>query len=71
MKKVIIADKTLVCSEIGFSFREKIEIARQLENLKVDVIELPEIIEEKVDTLLVRTVSSFVKNGVISVGAGK
>ncbi|MBR3804886.1 MAG: hypothetical protein IKJ14_06045 [Clostridia bacterium] len=70
MKKVIIADKTLVCSESGFSFREKIEIARQLENLKVDVIELPEIIEEKVDTLLVRTVSSFVKNGVISVGAG-
>ena len=70
MKKISIADKTLVRSNSTFSFREKIEIARQLENLKVDVIELPEIVEERVDALLVRTVSSFVKNGIISVGAG-
>lgn len=70
MKKIIIADKTLNKAESTFSFREKIEIARNLENLKVDVIELPEIIEEKVDALLVKTVASFVKNGIISVGAG-
>ena len=70
MKKIIIADKTLVKAETTFSFREKIEIVRQLENLKVDVIELPEIVEKRVDSLFVRTVSSFVKKGIISVGAG-
>ncbi len=70
MKKILIADKTLNRAESSFSFREKIEIVRHLENLKVDVIELPEIIEEKVDALLVKTVASFVKNGIISVGAG-
>lgn len=70
MKKVIIADRTLVKAETSFSFREKIEIVRQLENLQVDVIELPEIIEERVDSLFVRTVASFVKKGIISVGAG-
>lgn len=70
MKNIIIADKTLVKAETSFSFKEKIEIVRQLENLNVDVIELPEIVEERVDSLLVRTVSSFVKKGIISVGAG-
>lgn len=70
MKKIIIADKTLGKSQNAFSFREKIEIARYLEHLKVDVIELPEIVEERVDVLFVRTAASFVKSAVISVGAG-
>lgn len=69
MKKIRIADSTL-CSKNNFSFKEKIEIARQLENLNVDIIELPEIQKSKTDVLLVRTISSFVKNSVISVAAG-
>ncbi|MCQ2354136.1 MAG: hypothetical protein MJ102_03410 [Clostridia bacterium] len=70
MKKIFIADTTL-CRENGsFSFKERIEIARQLERLNVDTIELPEIKNQKTDVLLVRTVSSFVKHAVLSVCAG-
>lgn len=65
--KVKIADRTLVFSNASLGFKEKVEIARQLERLGVDAIELPKIENEKADTLLIRTMASFVKNGVISV----
>ncbi|MEE0946285.1 MAG: alpha-isopropylmalate synthase regulatory domain-containing protein [Acutalibacteraceae bacterium] len=70
MKNIIIADTTLCSEEVKYSFKEKIEIARQLENLNVDIIELPSIENVRTDILLVKTVSSFVKNSVISVGSG-
>ncbi len=70
MKQIKIADATLCRDNNHFSFKEKIEIARQLENLNVDVIEFPEITNAKVDILLVKTISSFVKNSVVSVAAG-
>ena len=67
MKKVFIADSTLLREEGTFSFKESIEIARQLENLKVDIIEMPKIKNARADTLLVKTVAAFVKDGIISV----
>ncbi len=67
MKRVFIADSTLLRDEGTFSFKESIEIARQLENLKVDIIEMPKIRSERKDTLLVKTVSAFVKEAIISV----
>lgn len=70
MKQVRIADTTLCKENSHFSFKEKLEIARQLERLCVDTIELPEIINERTDILFVRTVASFVKKSVISVAAG-
>jgi len=70
MKNVKIADTTLCRENNSFSFKEKIEIARQLEKLGVDIIELPEIANTRTDVLLVRTVSAFVKNGTLSVAAG-
>lgn len=70
MKKIRIADTTL-CRENGsFGFKEKIEIARQLEKLKVDAIELPCITNKRTDILLVRTLASFVKESTVSVAAG-
>lgn len=68
MKHIRIADTTLCRG--NFTFKEKIEIARQLERLCVDVIELPAITEVRSDTLLVRTMASFVKNATLSVAAG-
>jgi len=68
MKHIRIADTTL-CGG-NYTFKEKIEIARQLEKLGVDVIELPAITEVRSDTLLVRTMASFVKNATLSVAAG-
>ena len=68
MKRIYVSDMTLVKSN-NLSFKEKIEIARQLDNLKVDVIELDKIKNITADTLLIKTVSAFVKNSAISVGA--
>ncbi len=70
MKVIRIADTTLCRQEGNFTFREKIEIARQLEKLGVDVIELPAIEQVRSDTLLVRTMASFVKGATLSVAAG-
>ncbi len=70
MKTINIADTTLCTQGSALSFKEKLEIARQLEKLHVDIIELPEITGGKTDTLLVRTVSSFVRDSVLSVAAG-
>lgn len=70
MKTIRIADATLCREQNSFSFKEKIEIARQLEKLCVDVIEIPAISDVRTDILFVKTVSSFVKKGVLSVAAG-
>ncbi len=70
MSKIRIADTTLCSEEVSYSFKEKIEIARQLENLNVDIIELSAIVNARTDILLVKTIASFVKNSVISVCGG-
>lgn len=65
-----IADRTLCRENCAFTFKEKIEICRQLEKLKVDVIELPAIENPKSDILFVRTASSFMGSCVLSVCVG-
>ncbi len=70
MKKIQISDMTLCVRNANLSFKEKIEIARQLENLHADCIEIPAIENVRVDTLFVRTISAFVKNSVLCVAAG-
>ncbi len=70
MKTIRIADTTLCREGDTLRFKEQIEIARQLEKLGVDIIELPAIEKVRQDTLLVRTVASFVKNATLSVAAG-
>ena len=70
MNRIQIADTTLCPQGNAYTFKEKLEIARQLEKLHVDIIELPEITGGKTDTLLVRTISAFVKDSILSVAAG-
>lgn len=70
MKQIKISDTTLCREKNGFSFKEKIEIARQLERLSVNAIELPEIEDAKTDILLVKTISAFVDKATLSVAAG-
>ncbi len=70
MKSVKIIDMTLAKGAESLSFKEKIEIARQLDNLNVDVIDLPEIVNVTTDSLLIRTISAFVKNSTICVCTG-
>ncbi len=74
MKTVKIADVTLrqgtMASGTALSFKEKIEIAKLLDRIGTDVIEMPEIENEAADTLLLKTVASLLKNSTLSVSAG-
>ena len=71
MEKLSIADITLKQaakkSDYTLSFREKIEIAKLLDKVNVSVIELPAIIKEKTDVLLIKSIASCVKNSIVSV----
>lgn len=69
MNHIKIADTTLFDVKSNLSFKQKLEIARKLERLGVDIVELPEIGTAKADSLLVRTAASFVKDSVLSVAA--
>ena len=65
MKQVKIADMTLCQGE--YTFKEKLEIARQLDALGVDAIELPALTQSKSDEVLLRTMASFVRLSHLSV----
>ncbi len=70
MKKITVTDMTLAKGAKSLSFKEKIEIARQLDRLNVDVIDMPEIENVATDSLLIRTASAFIKNSTVSVSTG-
>ncbi len=70
MNTIKIADTTLCREDRSFSFKEKLEIIRQLDRMNCDAIELPEIVNPRTDILMVRTASSFVKKSILSVAAG-
>lgn len=74
MKKITITDATLrECArkgDIALSFKEKIEIAKLLDKLKIDVIEAAPVTDEKIDTLVLRTISPLLKNSILSCPAG-
>ena len=69
MKQIVISDRTL-SSERKYSFKEKLEIARLLEKIRADVIELPPVKDARADPLCVRTLSAFVRDAIVSVEAG-
>lgn len=74
MKKISIADVTMAqhpaTGETALTFREKTEIARSLDRMCVDVIEFAPIVNEKIDTLLVRTAAPIVKTSTLSQRTG-
>ncbi|MBQ7399576.1 MAG: hypothetical protein IJW06_03835 [Clostridia bacterium] len=69
MKKLTISDMTLkvAAGAYDLSFKEKIEIAKLLDKLNVSVIELAAASGSKVDDVLIRTISSCVKNSAVSI----
>ena len=73
MKKIYISDYTLKINtdaETPLSFKEKIEIARNLDKMHLDVIELAPIKNEKTDILLAKTILPFLKHGVLAIPVG-
>lgn len=70
MNNVKLADMTLLKGTKNLSFKDKIEIVRHLDNLKIDAIYMPQIENKVQDSVLIRTVSAFVKNSVLCATVG-
>lgn len=70
MKTIRITDKTMMNMTSALSFREKTEIAKQLDKLGADVIELPAIKNDKADILLVKNIASVVEKTALSITTG-
>ena len=71
MKQINISDITMKQAtanwQLSLSFREKIELCRILDGLNVNVIELNTIINEKADSLLIKSISDAVENSTLAV----
>lgn len=65
MRNIRLSDTTLGVA--GYTFKEKLEIARLLDALRVDVLELPAMKASKEDEVLLRTMASFVRTARLSV----
>ena len=74
MKKINIVDMTIresvEKSDVTMSFKEKIEVAKQLDKLEIDVIEMPQIIDGKTDLLFMKSIAPILKNSTISATVG-
>ena len=74
MRNVKITDMTLrQCAnsaEAALSFKEKLEVAKALDKLKVDYIEAAPLVNIKTDALLMRTISTTVENCGVSMPVG-
>lgn len=72
MRKITITDMTMRQSGKGFSlsFREKIELVKHLDKLRVDVIEVSPITSPKIDRLLIKSISSAVRSSAVAVSVG-
>ena len=69
MDQIRISDCTLKSREkdLPLSFREKIELCKQIDRLEISKIELQPIIRAKADSLLIKSVCSAVQNAAIAV----
>ena len=70
MRNIRISDITMKqppeAGGFSLSFREKIELAKQLDRLGVDVIEVSPIVNRRIDTLLVKSLASAVQKSAIA-----
>ena len=73
MKRVEVADITLKpngrSNNGGYTFRDKTDIARCIDSIGADAIELPEVKNGKEDEVVNRTIAGLVKNAVVAVSA--
>lgn len=72
MRKIRMTDMTMRLSgkEYSLSFREKIELVKLLDKLGVSVIEVSPITSPKIDRLLIKSISSAVKESAVAVSVG-
>ena len=71
MQSLSISDVTIktadTSSAFSLSFKEKIELAKLLDRLNVSVIEVGELRSRKIDSLLVKSIASAVRQSAVAV----
>ncbi len=71
MQNIRIADVTLKEAQnvpgMALSFKEKLEIAKQIDKLGAAVIELPPVVNEISDSILIKSMASAVRSSVLAV----
>lgn len=69
MKQIIISDATMKqeCEELRLTFKEKIELAKLLDKLGVDLIELDAIKNPRIDSLLIKSIIAAVNDSRVAV----
>lgn len=67
MKKIIISDSTLKTASKGLSFREKTAVAKALDAMGVDTVELYTPAKSHEDAVVISTICSAVKNTAIAI----
>jgi spermidine/putrescine-binding protein len=69
MKRIVISDSTMkqFSKDIQLSFKEKIELAKLLDKIGVDFIELNGIKNARIDSLLIKSIVSAVNDSKIAV----
>ena len=73
MKKILVTDFTLKNASVGdrkLSFRDKTNIAKCLDSVGVDAIELSALKNTKEDAVINRTIAGLVKNCTVKISAG-
>ncbi len=74
MRSISVSDVTMKVTEqsgkFSLSFKEKIELAKLLDRLGADVIEVGAIKNKKIDSLLVKSVAAAVKNSTVALSVG-
>ncbi len=71
MREIRISDETMkkaaASKELALTFKEKLELAKLLDNLGVSVIEVEGIEKPKADALRIKSIASLVKNCTVAV----
>jgi len=71
MKRILITDTTLSTqSTAAMSFREKLEIAKLLDGMKVDCIDFGAIKNSKTDPLLISTIAPLLSHSTLCISVG-
>ena len=67
MNCIRISDITMKQNGLSLTFKEKLELSKLLDKLGVSVIELPPIENTKIDSLLIKSIASAVKESALCV----
>ncbi|MBR5616117.1 MAG: hypothetical protein IKW66_04790, partial [Clostridia bacterium] len=71
MKKILLTDTTLCGDSVAaMSFREKLEIAKLLDKMKVDCIDFGKIKNVKTDPLLISTIAPLLSHSTLCIAVG-